>query len=142
MYEVQRRKRSSILPNALTSFFVAFVAAAWWYLPNLQIVLARLTHFVARGVKEGDPTVYTAQGWFYYIEKLDVGMGMLYFILFIASLLWILHRRMFDKQVLALLFAIAIPYLILTALSSKNDRYIVPVLPFVALITSRVLFRD
>jgi len=70
---------------------------------------------------------------------MDRGMGALYFILFVISIFWIMHRRLAEKQVLMLLFAIVIPFLVLTALSNKGDRYIVPVFPFAALLTSRML---
>ncbi len=139
MYKVQSKRRSNISLNALAAFFVAFITAAWWYLPNLNIVLTRLSYFASMGGKEGDPTVYTIEGWLYYLTKMDINMGALYFVLFIVSLIWVLRKRPIEKPVQMLLFAIALPYLILTAVSNKDGRYIVPILPFAALITSRML---
>ena len=137
MYKTQNRKKNTLF-NALTAFIIAFITAAWWYLPNLSTVITRLFYFVEWGGR-GEPTIYTLEGWLYYPLHMDRGMGALYFILFVISIFWIMHRRLAEKQVLMLLFAIVIPFLVLTALSNKGDRYIVPVFPFAALLTSRML---
>jgi len=139
IYDVQSKRGDSISLNALTAFFVAFITTAWWYLPNLNIVLTRLSYFASMGGKEGDPTVYTVEGWLFYLTKMDINMGALYFVLFVVSLIWVLRKRPIEKPVQMLLFAIVLPYLILTAVSNKDGRYIVPILPFAALITSRML---
>jgi len=136
MYEMH--SKGNKLLNALTSFFLAFIIAAWWYIPNLDTVIKRLSYFANIGVKEGDPTVFSLEGWIYYLTHMSTGMG-LYFLLFILALAILLYRRSIDKPTFLLMSAIVIPYLILTALSNKDPRYIVPIFPFVALITSRAL---
>ena len=136
MYEVQC-KGNRVL-NALISFSLAFIIAAWWYIPNLSTVIRRLSYFASIGVKEGDPTVFSMEGWMYYITHMSNGMGF-YFLLFIIGLVLLLYKRKIEKSTFLLISAIVIPYLILTALSNKDPRYIVPIFPFAALITSKAL---
>lgn len=74
MYEVQKGNKL----NAIAAFFTAFITAAWWYLPNLSTVLKRLSYFASIGGKEGDPTIYTMEGWVYYLTKMDAFSSFLY----------------------------------------------------------------
>ncbi|NMX21205.1 hypothetical protein C5S30_01955, partial [ANME-1 cluster archaeon GoMg4] len=86
---------------------------------------------------EGDPSIFTLGGWIYYASALSEGMGIVFFVLAIASLILLARNR--DKNSLFILVSIAVPYLILTAVSNKGGRYITPVLPILALSTSLFL---
>ena len=95
----------------------------------------RLKYFsTIRGVSERDPTIFTLEGWLYYIKALDVSMGLLFFVLALFSLIFLLKRK--DKRAVFFFISVIIPYLILTAMSNKGDRYILPVLPVLAVSTA------
>ncbi|MHC1587260.1 MAG: ArnT family glycosyltransferase, partial [Candidatus Syntropharchaeia archaeon] len=123
------------ITNIIVAFILAFFVLGWWYIPNWEEVSIRLQYFsTIRGAKEGDPTIFTLAGWFYYIKALDVSMGLLFFVLALFSLIFLLKRK--DKSAVFFFISIVIPYLILTAMSNKGDRYILPILPVLAVSTA------
>ena len=126
---------STQITNIIIAFALAIVVLGWWYIPNWEEVSIRLKHFsTIRGVREGDPTIFTLEGWLYYIKALDVSMGLLFFVLALFSLIFLLKRK--DKRAVFFFISVIIPYLILTAMSNKGDRYILPVLPVLAVSTA------
>ncbi len=86
-FEYDFNELKDIAKNAALSAILAFSSAAWWYLPNLTITLKRLEYFASIGGKEGDPTFWTLRGWIYYIKSLDFSVGLIFFILFLVSII-------------------------------------------------------
>lgn len=130
LYESKKRN-FSILGNVLLSITVALFSSAWWYLPNLRITLARLTYFANIGGKEGDPTFLTFQGWIYYADALLEHLGLFFSILFLSSLYHLFKR---DRRIFTVvLVSFAVTYAILTILSNKDPRYVMPLLPIIAI---------
>lgn len=130
LYEKSAKTNNTML-NFAISLFVAFLFAAWWYLPNLSTVIMRLTYFANIGGKEGDPAFLTIQGWIYYANSILDAVGAVFLILFAVSIYYLYKNNRY--LFLGLLTPIALIYIILTLLSNKDPRYIMPVLPFVAI---------
>uniref|UniRef100_A0A7J3TJC6 Glycosyltransferase RgtA/B/C/D-like domain-containing protein n=2 Tax=cellular organisms TaxID=131567 RepID=A0A7J3TJC6_9EURY len=129
LYEKVENRTNQYL-NVGLSIILTFFTAAWWYLPNLNVTLARLTYFANIGGREGDPTFLTLQGWIYYANALIDHIGLLFALFFLISLFYFYKRdRLMGAMIL---ISVAIPYVILTLLSNKDPRYIIPTLPFLA----------
>nr|WP_280109493.1 hypothetical protein [Ferroglobus placidus] len=72
----------------------------------------------------------TLRGWIYYANALLDHLGLFFALLFLISLYYLYKR---DRRIaVTILVAFAVPYVILTILSNKNPRYIMPVLPIIA----------
>ncbi|GEM_PF-1817761 len=127
------KKELYLYTNAIISLLVAFVVAAWWYLPNLHSVIVRLTYFANIGGKEGDPTVYTIRGWIYYLKAILNSICVPFLVIFLVSIYYLYKHKKDCKTLTLILSSIVVPYLILTIISNKDCRYIMPVLPFIAL---------
>ena len=98
----------------------------------------RLTHFAAiRGKLEGDPTFLTPQGWIYYTALLSENMGIIFLILSVFSIIFLVWKR--DKDAAFVLVSVVVPYVLFTVVSNKNGRYIVPIMPILALSTALML---
>lgn len=129
LYEEVGNRTNQYL-NVGLSIILAFFTAAWWYLPNLNVTLARLTYFANIGGREGDPTFLTLQGWKYYANALIDHIGLFFALFFLISLFYFYRR---DRLMgVIILISVAIPYVTLTLLSNKDPRYIMPILPFLA----------
>lgn len=107
--------------------FAAFILSAWWYIPNLRVVVTRLIYFTNIGGKEGDPTFLTFEGWAYYTNALLDHVGLPILLISLISF-WYLFKRNRNLS-LVFLASIILIYTILTFLSNKDQRYILPLLP-------------
>lgn len=83
------------------------------------------------GLKEGDPTTGLDQ-WLYYLKIFKIELGIPLMVLFFVALAVMLWRR---KVPWILLVWMAVPYVILSMLTNKDPRYIMPILPGMALVT-------
>jgi len=136
-HSIQEIKQT--LGNVSIAAALAFVSAAWWYLPNLSIVLKRLEYFASIGGKEGDPTFWTLRGWLYYLKALDISLGIVFMVAFLIAIVYLFYRGKADIHVKSMVFSFLVIYVILTFLSNKDHRYILPVLPYVALVSGLFL---
>lgn len=130
--------KSRVITNAIIAFLVTFLVSAWWYLPNLKTVLIRLSYFANIGGKEGDPSFLTLEGWIYYLRALDISMGLLFAILSILGLIYLLRIEK-DKHYYSLALTFLVGYVILTVLSNKDIRYVLPLVPIASVISARFL---
>lgn len=121
----EKSVKTNRLLNFAISIFLAFLFAAWWYLPNLNTVVTRLIYFANIGGREGDPTFLTLQGWIYYSNSILDSTGAVFLIVFVISMYCIYryNRYLF----FGLSTPIALVYIILTMLSNKDPRYIMPI---------------
>jgi len=119
--------------NFCLSALVALVVASPWYGYNL-LRLARYTiKNGAIAASEGDPAILTWQSLWYYAHNLLLQVQPVYLVLFIIGLvIFLLNYKKQDKILLAW---IVIPYLILTLVRNKDDRYTLPFLAAVSIIS-------
>ncbi|MFQ5673414.1 MAG: LmeA family phospholipid-binding protein [Nitrospinales bacterium] len=108
-----------------------------WYAHNLVKLVKSATKFSGAGTLEGDPT----QGWdlwLYYFRIAETQTGLGLFLLFlVAGGFFLTCRRFFNP---ALSAWIVIPYVIFSLINNKDERYTLPLLPAVAVISARVIF--
>ncbi len=130
--------KGRVAMNAAVALLLAFFVAAWWYIPNLKTVLLRLSYFANIGGKEGDPSFLTPEGWIYYLRALDVSMGLFFAVLSAIGVAYLLKVER-DKHSLSLTIAIFAGYVVLTILSNKNIRYVLPLIPLVSIVAARFL---
>jgi len=132
--------RKKILDSLLLGA-LAGAAVAWpWYLKNISFLISHfLPYTQGLGPIEGDPGLWTLEGWaFYFRALLSWQLFLPFFLIFLAALIGSVIRK---RPGLGLLLAwIAGPYLILSLFANKAPRHITPVLPAVALIIAGFLF--
>jgi hypothetical protein len=109
----------------------ALLAAPWYSVHFIKLLRSSSGLLYARGVLEGDPSLATPASWFYYlftvIKQMSWPLGLL--LLLGAGLgLWLKRRFWLWGTWLGL------PYLILTFIRNKDDRYTLPFLPLLALL--------
>ena len=108
-----------------------------WYAHNLVKLVKSTTKFAGAGTLEGDPT----QGldrWLYYFRAAETQMGLGLFLLFLVAGVFFLTRRKFFNP--TLLAWIVVPYVIFSLIDNKDERYTLPLLPAVAVISARAIF--
>jgi 4-amino-4-deoxy-L-arabinose transferase-like glycosyltransferase len=125
--------------NMVIAAVAAFISFGWWYLPNLSIVTKRLAFFANIGGREGNPQFWTVNGWLYYIKAFDFSTGLIFFLLFLTAVVWFCWRKKLKRHEKSIILAIVVAYLILTFISNKDNRYILPVLPYSAMLTGAFL---
>ncbi|HSR68846.1 MAG TPA: glycosyltransferase family 39 protein [Acidobacteriota bacterium] len=147
LYQSPQRRRS--LRNLLDAALIAMPAVFWWYLPNARGLLDRLASTNQAALWELDPTWRQLAGWLYYPRAL--ASYYLYLPLLLAllvgGLLWWrglrngsrhwmeAHRRPCGPTVvLFLAVTLAGGGAILSWTAAKDPRYIMPLVPLVALL--------
>ncbi len=119
----------------IVALLIAFISSSWWYLPNMGVVTRRLVYFANIGGKEGNPPFWTLNGWLYYLKSLDFSMGLIFTVIFFAGIAWMAYRKKLSRHEYSMLFAVLTIYVVLTFLSNKDNRYILPALPYIAMLT-------
>ncbi|NTV53386.1 MAG: LmeA family phospholipid-binding protein [Candidatus Firestonebacteria bacterium] len=118
--------------NVAWLYAVAALAAVPWY----GVHLVKLIHsssglLFARGVLEGDPALTSPASWTYYllavVRQMSWPLGLL--LLLGAGLALWLKRHIWLWSVW-----LGLPYVILTFIRNKDDRYTLPLLPLLALL--------
>ncbi|MCX8093589.1 MAG: hypothetical protein N3E50_05430, partial [Candidatus Goldbacteria bacterium] len=123
--------------NLIYGFFVFLIISTPWYFYNLTTISESLLKYsFKRGAIEGLPKILSKESIFYYINILPAKITLLFYILFIISFIIII----FDKHNNKFIFFILIPLLFFTFLGNKKDRYIMPILPFIAVSISYLIF--
>ena len=134
-YGLNFNKLKEISGCAIVALLLAFISSSWWYLPNLGVVTKRLLYFANIGGKEGNPPFWTLNGWLYYLKSLDFSMGLIFTVIFFAGVAWMIYRKKLSRHRYSMLFTVLVIYVALTFLSNKDNRYILPALPFIAMLT-------
>jgi hypothetical protein len=128
------RARHVLLALALTA-----TIAAPWYLRQVGLPISLVRIAFGRGAAEGDPAVLSVDAWIWYGWALVRQLGPPFAVLFALGLTWALARR---PRGLALLLAwLVVPVVFFALLLNKDDRYTLPCLPAVALISSAWIAR-
>lgn len=111
-----------------------------WFLSHFSSLIYTSIKFgFHAGVHEGDPEIFSARSLTYYLKLLPDQLLLPWFLIFLIGLL-IYFRRDFRKNPILMLWIIG-GYVILTFLRNKDDRYVLPYLPALALIATAWLAR-
>jgi len=118
---------------------LAFCAACPGALLETSVFLKDIRFEAVHVQNSDDPTFRnTGNGFVYHItHNLDAGLGLPLLLLALSSIVYALYRR---ERGDALLAAFALPYYILISLAAvRYARYVIPLLPILALWTGRML---
>lgn len=131
---VHKKERSAFI-NLLSSLMIAaLISSIWWYgqFAGLLKDLLWATHYN----KMSTDCKWPVSLWpFYYLIQAASGTSIPLFIVFIISLTVFLRSKEVRDKLLLLLWLL-VPYLILTFMRTKWDRFFLPAFPAMALITS------
>ena len=123
--------------NAAVAACVGVVTAGYWYANAGRTLLRFLDTNAAGAAHEGDPARISFQAVVFYVRALE---GYQVFLpLFVALIAGaIVLARNFDRVWIPVVLWIAGGWLALMLFQNKDPRYSAPLLPAVALITSRI----
>lgn len=135
---VKKIDKESVKDFFLGIFFF-FIIAGPWYLYNLVPVIQRCIKTAGLGPAEGDPYFLSIESFLFYFWNLERQVQFLFFILFLIGVVkfvreWKANHQKKDNLII-LTSWIIVPYLIFTLISNKNQRYTLPFLPAVSLIS-------
>jgi 4-amino-4-deoxy-L-arabinose transferase-like glycosyltransferase len=122
--------------NAAKAAIVATALASYWYVPRFTTMAIRWREVSIAGKTEGDPTIFSVQGWLFYIRALEGSLLFLpLFLAFLIGVALLLRRRMkaFPKWTPIALYLTG-GWVGLMLMPGFDPRYAVPVLPAVAVI--------
>ncbi|MDP2922951.1 MAG: glycosyltransferase family 39 protein, partial [Candidatus Omnitrophota bacterium] len=122
---LRKEKRKEAFLNILLAIFVAIIISSFWYFPQIKDGLIQaLTNSAA----------YAEIKLNYFWVLKDSSLGKVYFTLFIFSLpVFILSKNKAKYEILSW---IIIPFIFFSSIPTKTPRYILPLLPPIALIIS------
>ncbi|MDD5472605.1 MAG: glycosyltransferase family 39 protein [Candidatus Methanoperedens sp.] len=122
--------------NFLLMGAAALLLSLIWYAPHLSEVYKTIAWGNEYwGTTEGDPEVFTFQSIiFYTIALINSQISFLLFIVFLAGLIIAPRSRL--KSNYLLLSWIILPYIVMTLLRNKNDRYTIASIAAVAIISA------
>lgn len=121
--------------NVISSLFLGGLVLSVWYLPNFHHVLkSQLANATAGGAIRGHPDIFTLKSFLYYLFGLINDQSFFFFVLFIIALLYLTKLK--SKNITFLAIWIGVTYLVFSLILNKDIRYIMPLLPAVALISA------
>ncbi len=122
----------NVLLMGATALFLSLI----WYAPHINEVYRTIAWGNEYwGTTEGDPEVFTLQSILYYTFALiNSQTSFVFFIVFLAGLIFALRSR--NRSNYLLLSWIILPYIVMTLLRNKNDRYTLPSITAVAIISA------
>jgi hypothetical protein len=130
-------KGSAQKNNMLSAGVIFLVIGTPWYVYNsLSIISNILKYAVAQGRVEGLPVFMSLDSILFYIKMMPDMMTLLFMSLFIISLIFMAVDR--EKRKLALIFLV--PFVIFILIPNKKDRYLMPILPVAAVISSYTVY--
>lgn len=130
---IRSRERRAIINLALSAS-LALAIAAIWYLPHLNDVIAIYQVNSSAAASERDAPVFGFHSLYYYSgQLLNSQLQLPFAMLFLFGLRHSITRQ--RKQSVMLYLWIMSGLLVFTLLANKDERYLVPILPAVALIS-------
>jgi 4-amino-4-deoxy-L-arabinose transferase-like glycosyltransferase len=129
--------------NALKAAAVAAVLAAYWYVPQFQMMQTFWRQAAVAAQNEGDATIFTMQGWLFYIRAAEGSLLFLpLFLAFFAGVIVLMRnwRSNFPKWTPLVLYLLG-GWLGLMLLPNQDPRYAAAALPAVAVITAAAFER-
>ncbi|MDD5255833.1 MAG: phospholipid carrier-dependent glycosyltransferase, partial [Candidatus Omnitrophica bacterium] len=134
-------ERLKKIRNILFALVTAMIFASWWY--TYQIISAyfirkdKLEAFlvVGKAITEKTLPFYSFDGILYYAQSIFPYQVSLFFSLLFLLGAFLFLRSGLRGKVMFALWVLA-PYAVFTLIASKSPRYIMPVLPAIALMTA------
>jgi hypothetical protein len=124
--------------NLLYGIITFCIVGLPWYLYNIFSLVKNIFFFsFKQGAIEGQVPVFSLPGLSYYIRTMPGEITLVFFALFLAGSVLMVFKS--EKRRYLLFFIV--PVVIFSLLSNKKGRYIMPALPFAALISAYVVYR-
>ena len=124
-----------IIRQLARTFSVGALIAAPWYLYNIRPLLMFWQRQGLSAIAEGDSVISPSASWWYYIETLIEQQMLPVFVAFLALSIFVLLKTRESSTFMQILVVwILIPYLLFTYHLNKDLRYVVPMLPAIALL--------
>jgi len=115
--------------NLLIMIGLGFLICFPWYSHTLLNLVSGSRKSNIMGIREGDPNSGLEQ-WLYYIQAIDFQLGSAMAVVFFFSFfLFFLRQNSFKTTLIGW---VLVPYIIHSLLINKNVRYILPVMPAIA----------
>lgn len=140
LWKREKIKSPSQIKNRIINFIlmalVALLISLIWYAPHIEEVYNTIVWGNEYwGTSEGDPEVFTLQSIVFYITALiNSQISFVFFIVFIVGL--VLGLKSKHKSNLFMISWIVLPYIVMTLLRNKNDRYTIASIVAVAIISA------
>lgn len=134
IYYFYLKKVKDLFFNVFTFLAGGILISSFWYLPNLNKLIPNLIFGNKLGLSTGDVSYNNFKFYIYYLLYLPQIISIPACFLFIISLLFFLKK---EKNHLkkTILIQIVFSFILLTLLFNKDPRFILPVLPLVAIIS-------
>ncbi len=122
--------------NVILMGAVALCLALIWYAPHISEVYNTIVWGNEYwGTTEGQPEVFTLQSMLFYVFSLvNFQTSFIFFIPFIIGFAIILRYHL--KSSFFLLSWVVLPFILMTLMRHKNDRYTIPFIAAVAIISA------
>ena len=124
---------SNKVVNLITLTAISLIVCFPWYSHTLLNLIQGGMKSNLSGIREGDPTAGTER-WMHYMEILQESVGGILFLLFLIGIIFLLTRRKYFSPLL--IGWVVFPYIIFSWMINHDMRYIMPVLPCIAVISS------
>lgn len=123
--------------NILSGLIIFMIILLPWYFYNITTIFTSLLGYsFKRGAIENLPKILSIESFIFYLKGLPKLITLPFFILFLISIYFIIK----NKKRIDLFYYILIPLIIFTFLHNKKDRYIMPLLPYIAISISYLIF--
>jgi hypothetical protein len=125
---------STTLLNVILMCAAALFISLIWYAPHISEVYNTIVWGNEYwGTTEGQPEVFTLQSMLFYVLSLiNFQLSFIFFIPFIIGLMVILRQ----KSNYFLLSSIVLPFIVMTFMRHKNDRYTIGSIAAIAIISA------
>lgn len=128
-----RKEHTGMLKNAGLGLLISFIVAIPWYSYNLIKFVRYSIRFSGIGANEGDPVIQSLSSWLYYAKNLLLQVQPVFLVLFVIGIL--IYLFTWKRQNKILFWWIVLPYIILTMIRNKDERYTLPFLAAVSIIS-------
>lgn len=121
----------------LQSVALAWAIAGPWYITHMHTLQGYVpdVSYVA-GTTEGDPTSDTLSGWLFYPLAIRYIQFSAFYYMFLIGMAWgIICALRGDDRAMPLVLTAIVFYAMFSAINNKEARYVVPVMPILALLT-------
>ncbi|MDD5492440.1 MAG: phospholipid carrier-dependent glycosyltransferase [bacterium] len=126
-------EKKKIRRNIIIAKIIALVIALPWYTYNLIKFIRYSIRFSGIGANEGDPVILSLSSWLYYCKNLLLQIQPMFLVIFIIGFL--IYLVTWKRQNKIIIWWIAVPYIILTLIRNKDERYTLPFLAAVSIIS-------
>lgn len=126
--------------NILIALGIILIIASPWYYLNFSQIIRYCLKYVQPGIAEGDPHGLSWSALTWYFWALEEEIFLPYFVIFILGIfIYFFNSKIRNPQSKILVWWLVPPYLIVSLMSNKDSRYIMPLLPAMAIIAALVI---